>query len=130
MYLDTNTLDFGILGPAPPLPERRGKKLFNQISTEASRIFEGRGEDWSHIRLTHFDDAFSSVSEKPGCVYGLSSFNKKSVIVDESALRTAFVGFFVAIFMNYRRHLIFGTSQDPDPLVKFNFAAFLAGTEV
>ena len=47
--------------------------------------------------------------------------------VNEEAVRAGFLNFFVAILKYYRGYLIYGNSSDPDPLVKFRFAEFLAG---
>jgi hypothetical protein len=122
IFLDTNTIDFGSGGPAPPLPDRRGKKLLTQLLA-AGRIFEGRGADWADTRRPHYDDAFSSVAERPGI--GWSGKDRGRATVDEGALRSAFLHFFVAILKDYRKHLIFGTAVDPDPIIKFDSAAFI-----
>ena len=101
IYLDSNSIDYGALGPAPPLPDRRAKKLLLQIHA-AGKIFAGRGEEWSVSRIEHFDDAFSAVSEVPGCMWNAGG---KKPSVDEGILRTGFLQFFVATFQNYRKYV-------------------------
>jgi hypothetical protein len=123
IFLDTNKIDFGANDAPPPLPDRRAKKLLAQVLS-TGRIFEGRGDDWGDVRRPYFDSAFSSVTEKPGV---LCRSKDKKATFDESVLRNGFLQFFVGIFKDYRRHLMFGTADDPDPMVRFDFASFIAG---
>lgn len=84
------------MGPPPPLPEKRAKKLLQEIIS-AGRVFELRGgEAWKDDRLRCYDDARSSVSERPG-----TTMMKSSQIDD--VLRSAFLKFFVNILKNYRK---------------------------
>lgn len=110
--LDKNKISFGSLGPPPSLPDRQGKKLMQALSSSAM-VFDKRGADWIHARLPHYDDAFRPVGER-------------DPDIDEAAIRSGFLKFFVAILKNYRRYIIYGTSNDPDPLTKFRFEEFLA----
>ena len=115
--LDKGTIVFGKLGPPPPLPDRPGKKLMQVLATSVARPFEQRPPDWTHLRLPFFDDAFKSSS---------SAADRLAEGLDEAAVRSAFLKFFVAILKTYRKYIVYGTSNDPDPLTKFRFDEFLA----
>ena len=114
--LDKGAIAFGKLGPPPPLPDRPGKKLMQALATSVTRPFEQRPADWSHLRLPFFDDAFKSSS---------SASDRLAGGLDEAAVRSGFLKFFVAILKSYRKYIVYGTSNDPDPLTKFRFDDFL-----
>lgn len=118
VFLDENRIDFGDLGAPPALPDRRARKLLQSICS-AGRVFELRGDTWQEDRRPFFDDAFSTISDRP-----VSSIIKSEKL-DES-LRAAFLKFFVTLLKNYRRHLVYGSMMN-----KFSFEEFLAeqGTE-
>jgi hypothetical protein len=102
-------------------------------------VFARRESDWKDIRLPTFDIAFSSTSERvltekskgrtPDAVANTSQNQSKvqSADIDEVAVRAAFLNFFASVLKVYRRHLVYGSPSDPDPIVKFNCEAFLAG---
>eukprot|EP01038_Epipyxis_sp_PR26KG_P004270 gene4270-6049_t len=46
--------------------------------------------------------------------------------LNENELRAGFLKFFVAIMKNYKKYLIYGNPDNPDPLVKFKFQEFLS----
>lgn len=113
VYLDENRIEYGDLGEAPSLPERRSKKLLQSI--QESTLYENRGKDWETIRLPFFDEGFSNRTDNP--IMGK---------FDESAMRDAFLKFFVAIFKDYRRFLIFGNPKDSNERYsRFRFEEFL-----
>ncbi len=61
------------------------------------------------------------MSEKdtfPGSATGHSLFN-------ESLVREGFLKFFVSLLKDYKQYLIYGNSDNPDPLVKFQFEPFI-----
>ena len=70
--------------------------------------------------MPYFDDAYSSVSDKETFL-GMGS----STAFNESAVREGFLKFFVAVLKNYKKYLIYGNSENPDPMVKFKFQEFL-----
>ena len=45
--------------------------------------------------------------------------------MNERSLREGFLNFFVAILKDYKKYLIYGTPEDPDPIVKFKFSEFI-----
>ena len=115
VYLDENRVVPGSLGPAPQLPTSRSRKLLQQILA-AGPIFAGRKSDWRELRLPYFDDAFSSISDRPGFCPEIGPPSSKesgsskdathrisSADVDEAVLRSGFLKFFVAMLKNYRR---------------------------
>ena len=114
--LDKNKIVFGRQGPPPTLPDRQGKKLIQALSSSTT-AFERRGADWTHTRLPCFDDAF-----RPAAIITADH----DFDIDEITIRSGFIKFFVAILKNYRRFIVYGTSNDPDPLTKFRFDEFLA----
>ena len=117
VYLDENRIEFGDLGECPSLPERRIKKLFQYIVEAA--VFENRGKDWETSRLPFFDDGFSNGTDHSNMINIGDKF-------DESAMRDAFLKFFVAIFKDYRRFLIFGNPKDANEHhSRFRFEDFL-----
>jgi len=117
VYLDENRIEYGDLGESPSLPERRCKKLLQYIAEAA--VFDNRGKDWETSRLPFFDDGFSNGTDHPNIVHIGGKF-------DESAMRDAFLKFFVAIFKDYRRFLIFGNPKDTsEQHHRFRFDEFL-----
>ena len=151
VYLDEGRIDFGTLGTAPPLPDRRAKKLYNEILS-AGHIYENRGSNWIRDRLPYFDDAFSGVSDRPpppppssytttsiymsttttshnhtnnstnnNSYYSNSNMNIYAYKID-AEIRSAFLKFFVGILKNYRRHLIYGNAVE-----KFQSEAYISG---
>ena len=114
--LDKNKISFGRQGPPPSLPDRQCKKLVQALSSSTT-AFERRGADWTHTRLPCFDDAF-----RPAAIITA----EPDFEIDETTIRSGFIKFFVAILKNYRRFIVYGTSNDPDPLTKFRFDEFLA----
>lgn len=101
VFLDDNRIDYGSLGPSPPLPEKRARKLFNQL-VAAGPIFEKRGREWKFARLANFDNPYSTVMEHPACCVTPTGEVNHS-LVNEGTIRTAFLQFFVSIFKNYRK---------------------------
>ena len=67
-YLDHNKISYGKLGPPPPLPDRRCRKLLQLISSSAS-AYERRGSDWFESRLPLFDSAFTAVTDTAAMEY-------------------------------------------------------------
>ena len=83
VFLDDNKIDFGELGPPPPLPERRHMKLKNQIgeivpwysNLELYAKEENAGDStdeenrlrrsWKKYRLMRFDMAASDAADIP-----------------------------------------------------------------
>ena len=100
VYLDDNKIHLGVQGLSPPMPETRSTKLLEAI--QEVNVFNNRGANWKTARLALFDDAFSAVSLAP----------PKGTSIDERAVRDAFLKFFVSLFKNYRKHLIYGTPSD------------------
>ena len=66
--LDHNKISYGKLGPPPPLPDRRCRKLLQLISSSAS-AYERRGSDWFESRLPLFDSAFTAVTDTAAMEY-------------------------------------------------------------
>ena len=150
IYLDEGRIDFGALGTAPPLPDRRAKKLYNEIIL-AGHIYENRGSNWIRDRLPYFEDAFSGVSDRPpppssyttsiymsttttttshnntnnstndNSNYSNSNMNIYAYKID-AEIRSAFLNFFVGILKTYRRHLIYGNAVE-----KFQSEAYISG---
>eukprot|EP01036_Dinobryon_divergens_P027068 gene27068-35782_t len=85
---------------------------------------------WKYRRLPYFDIAKSSVSENIHSSFSdlLSeeSIKKDAISVNERSLREGFLKFFVAILKDYKKYLIYGTPEDPDPIVKFKFSEFIS----
>ena len=144
IYLDENRIDFGSKGPAPPLPDRPYSKLL-QVIKESAPLFERRAQNWAATRLVLFDDAFSTLTDHsttylqapqrgrgagaaPAASLPRGSEGSRSEKnwLDEEKVRAGFLNFFVGIFKSYRKFLIYGTPEDPDPMVKFRFEDFLA----
>jgi hypothetical protein len=133
--LDRNRITFGTLGPPPTLPPGRCRKLLVLISN-STPSFDKRGGDWAVSRLPLFDSAFTAVTENPVSESDKSKWENReggggasqSTVRTEfhKTIRAGFLNFFVSILKNYRRYLIYGTSSDPDPLIKFRFSEFLA----
>jgi hypothetical protein len=137
VYLDENRIDFGTLDTPAPLPPSRQKKLLQAIAS-AAPVFARRESDWKEMRLPTFDVAFSSTSERvltekgrgrmPDAAENRNKIGTGTGDIDEVAIRAAFLNFFASVLKVYRRHLVYGSTSDPDPIVKFNCEAFLAGT--
>jgi hypothetical protein len=72
VFLDQNSVDFGSRGPAPPLPEKRSRKLLAQLKLFVPKL--------------------------------LQSKDNEETSYQESAIREAFLKFFVAIFKDYKRY--------------------------
>lgn len=142
VYLDEGKIDFGSDGSAPGLPDSLRKKLLQHISVNAP-TFTLRPNNWKTHRLPLFDDAFCAITDHssrqfPVPVRSAAERAKgplKSAtwtlapgqreVVHDRKLRAGFLNFFVSILQGYRRFLIFGSPDNPDPLIKFRFKDFL-----
>jgi hypothetical protein len=100
VFLDDNKINLGILGPPPPLPEGRGRKLVSLITPLVLSTFRNRLEPWKTMRLPLFDSAFS-MSVRPDTANGTLEQGKSHI--DEKAVREIFLRFFVAIMKDYRK---------------------------
>lgn len=140
VYLDENWIHLGSLGAPPPLPSSRQKKLLQTI-TSAAPVFSRRESDWKEMRLSAFDTAFSSTSERALTVSVrerekdrakgsdiASAKSAQSQDIDEVAIRAAFLNFFASILKGYKHNIIYSAIGDPDAVTKFNAEKFLAGT--
>lgn len=137
-FQSRNTVDDRKLGPPPALPERQGRKLLQVILSNAP-MFEHRLGNWAQSRLVLFDDAFSTLTDRNTITTSApergrvrkapstdgTSMHRKALI-DERKIRAGFLNFFVGVLKSYRRYLIYGTPDDPDPMVKFQFDYFVA----
>lgn len=112
VYIDEDKIIYGGgLGPPPTLPDHPRKILMATL-TEVAPLFLSRDYDWVTSKLPFFDNAYSSVL-RPG--------------LNDNLVRRAFLNFFAAIFKDYRKYLIYGTTEDPDPMNKFMFHEFIRG---
>ena len=100
VYVDENRIEWGYLGPPPPLPEKRYQKLLDIIHKYAP-VFQRRPLHWYTTRRPQFDSAFE-MAVRPDEADG-SPNQGCDDDVDEAMLREGFLKFFVAILQNYRR---------------------------
>lgn len=114
VYLDENKIDFGTLGPPPTIPERRRKKLISAINTSGN-AFANRDDNWRKCILPLYDSAYS-MSVRPNEVDGVEFSGQ----VNELEIRCAFLNFFVAIFMDYRKYMVTDSRRE-----RFKFDQFL-----
>lgn len=114
VFLDENRIDCGALGPPPPFPERRYKKLFLQVtqsipwaSKSGDGVYESRWEELHRLRLPLFDDAFTDTADVPMDISGDQSNTLQRCYVDDASIREAFLKFFVSMLLSYKAYLIY-----------------------
>ena len=115
VYLDENRVEIGTLGSVPLVPEKRRRKLLSVIKAEAA-AFANRDDHWRMCQLPLYDSAYQ-MAMRPDEVDG----SVESGIVNEVQVRCAFLNFFVAILMDYRKFMV----TDVRGKI-FDFSGFLA----
>ena len=109
---------------------KNGSEYFNEHNGKAFL-------SWRERRLPYYDVATSPVSDDINASFlgsaddcaspsATSPYPKPILKVDERAIRDGFLKFFVSILKDYKRYLIYGTPEDPDPMTKFKFDEFIA----
>lgn len=127
VYLDEDRIEFGSLGPPPPLPERRRRKLHTDMMTMAgTKFFDERPGDWKDSVRPYYDSAYK-MALRPDMVDG--SDDQCDGEIDEKAIRGSFLKFFVSILQRYRRFLVYPTKANPFPKKRFLESDFLTSSE-
>jgi hypothetical protein len=141
VFLDENRLELGSLGPPPPFPEGRAKKLMAdlvyalpptppppvlRLSSALRKMapaFSLRGRNWQQQQLPHYDLAFY-MSPRPEAADGRDAHGGR---VDEKGVRGTFLKLFVALLKDYREYLIYPSQADPFPMQKFRAVDYIRG---
>ena len=100
VYLDENRVEEGSIGSLPTIPEKRRKKILSTIQSSAG-AFANRDDAWRQCRLPLYDSAYA-MAMRPDEIDGVDHSGQ----VSEVELRCAFLNFFVAILMDYRKYMI------------------------
>ena len=127
VYLDEDRVDFGELGPPPPLPERRRRKLHTDlVSMAGTKCFDRRPPDWKTSVLPFYDSAYK-MSVRPDMVSNDDEDEDDNI--DEKSIRGSFLKFFVSILQNYRKYLVYPSKANPFPRNRFKESEFLSSSE-
>jgi len=130
--LDNNTVTVPeASGPLPAPPPRRAAKLRAALRQHGG-AFERRGARWAEDALSSWDHAFA-YGPRPD--FDESPFGDAAAASATAALpappqwpevREAFLRFFVALLRDYRKHLVYPSKEEPEPVDVFANAAYLA----